>query len=144
MAGSNSAKRKLVYLDVHLPEVEFPFEFSIENPENSGKSDLETVVEHVVKKKPCLKKWLHETTFDFQIESERRPGKWVSVGDNSPLKEQSNLKCFFLSIPFNGYQNTTSKSSENLNKGKETKNVYCKNFKTCVMDYICNGKFHVS
>ena len=45
MAGTTSAKRKLVFLDVILPETVYPLEFSIHNQEESGKTDLQVVVD---------------------------------------------------------------------------------------------------
>jgi len=122
-----------------LLELEFPFEFSIENPDNSGKTDLETIVEHVFKKKPCLKNGLMKPLSIFKLNQKEDLGSGFQcteispMGENSPLKQQSNLKCFFLTNPNNGYQNTTSESMENLKKGNQAKSCYCKNCQTSII-----------
>jgi len=100
MAGIGSTKRKLVFVDVHVQHTQYPLEFAIENSDKSGKSDLQVVIDLIKKKKPCLEHMFDAGGFDFQTESALRPGKWVSVGETSPLKEDSNLKCI-IAIPNN-------------------------------------------
>jgi hypothetical protein len=119
MAGTISAKRKLVFLDVILPETEYPLEFSIQNPEESGKTDLQVVVDVASRKKPCLQNWFKQNNFNFLKESEVRPGKWVSFGEDSPLKEENNMKCVFkLNLNFENAASEPSSASIRGNKRK--------------------------
>ena len=121
MAGTTSAKRKLVFLDVILPETVYPLEFSIHNQEESGKTDLQVVVDIASRKKPCLQNWFKQANFDFLKESEVRPGKWVSFGDDSPLKEENTMKCVFKLSP--NFENAAPETFSDSSKGNKRKRV---------------------
>lgn len=66
-------------------------EISFSNVENSGVSDLTCVVAAMKKKKPLLISQMQEGSYLFQLESTKRPGKWVTIGDESPLKSNCDV-----------------------------------------------------
>ena len=119
---AESVKRKLVFVDVHIQHTQYPLEFAIENSEKSGKSDLQVVIDSIKKKKPCLKHWFDAGGFDFQAESYLRPGKWVSIGETSPLKEDNNLKCI-ITVPSN-YNFNVNPRTDSTDTGKSSKELW--------------------
>jgi len=95
-------KRKLIFLELNIGKSKIDYEIDIDC--NNEKTDLESVIEVIKRKKPALSEY-HRDDFIFQKESSTRKGKWISVGDISPLKPDSDLKCvvdgifFYVVIP---------------------------------------------
>lgn len=85
---------------VDVEEVEFAsqinsFEISIsqQTMENSQISETSILVEEIIKINPSLRELLSSGVISFQRESEMFPGKYVQVGELSPLKHKDYLKC---------------------------------------------------
>lgn len=50
----------------------------------------------MIQKKSALSPVLKNGAYQFQIESEHRPGKWIGIDEDMPIKHGSDLRCFVL------------------------------------------------
>ena len=90
--------KKVLLVDVEEAESasqisSFEIYISQETMENSDISKTSLLVEEIMKIKPSLRELLSTGVISFQRESEMFPGKYVEVGEFSPLKHKDYLKC---------------------------------------------------
>lgn len=91
---SNENLHKIVWVDVVDGSANnLSLEVSFSSDNRKRKSDLQCVVDVLKVKRPSLCHALQKGNFNFESESSLRPGKWVSVGENSPVKNNSDLRC---------------------------------------------------
>lgn len=63
----------------------------------SESSDLETITKAMILKKPSVfERFANNGTLIFKTESERFPGRFVDIGENSPVKDGSSILCVFV------------------------------------------------
>lgn len=85
---------KIVWIDVCDGSANnLSLEVSFANEDRNRKSDLECIVEVLKRKRPTLCDALERGKFNFESESCHRPGKWISIGEHSPIKNNSDLRC---------------------------------------------------
>lgn len=59
-----------------------------------GTTDIESMIEGMKVKKPRLSHLLNIANLSFKTESEIFKGQYVEIGDNSPVKHMSVVKCY--------------------------------------------------
>lgn len=59
-----------------------------------GTNDIESMIEGMKVKKPRLSHLLNIENLSFKTESEIFRGQYVEIGDNSPVKHMSVVKCY--------------------------------------------------
>ena len=70
-----------------------PYDYKFDLISDNSSTDLEKVVREIKRKNPMLVGFA-TTDFNFLQESTARKGKWITFGENSPLKDQTELRCF--------------------------------------------------
>lgn len=92
-------RKKHVFVELIDGSANCPFELSFTNTPQSRKTDVDCIVEAMRRKKPGLGPILASGAFLIQKESEHRKDKWVTIGDNSPVKDMSDLRCVVTKCP---------------------------------------------
>lgn len=81
-------------------------------PLDSEFSDLQNIASAMALKKPSVFERLAKNgSFLFQKESERFPGRFVDMGENSPVKDGSSIVCLFVPHTLVNFQNTMMEES---------------------------------
>lgn len=88
-----SVKRKLVFVELNFEDSKFDYEVDYDIYKDiSVKIEIESIF-NVLKSKNSALNSYSCSQFLFTKPSERRPSKWVAVGDCSPIKELCEFQC---------------------------------------------------
>jgi hypothetical protein len=77
--------------DDDCDEYEVKLQSSVE-----GCHDVELLKQLLIKKSSYLESTIKAGLVTFKQESETKPGKWVTIGEHSPIKDQSMVRCCVL------------------------------------------------
>lgn len=77
--GSQNFNRRFIWVDLVMGNVKTSYDISIVNSNLS----------------PCFQ----EKSYFFQRESDVWPGRWCTIGNYSPIKAMSELKCYIVKRP---------------------------------------------
>lgn len=91
--GDREVKSVFVDLeDVGCATPKYTFDISIDSSSNS-KPDLQLLFDGMVAKKPYMSNHLRNGLLSFKVESVKFPGRYVDIGDTSPVKDVSIIQC---------------------------------------------------
>ena len=96
MTSVENAKRKLVWVDVE-EEGHQPSNYEVSWQSDGKNADLKEISAVIQRKRPSTTKYFERGLYVFQIESLAKKGRWITLGENSPVKNESDLKCIFTS-----------------------------------------------
>ncbi len=72
-----------------------PFEVSFLPSSDGSKPDVELLSESLLKKSKALKNVLNSSTYSLQRQSLVNPATMVEIGEDSPLKSLSTVRCVY-------------------------------------------------
>ena len=78
-----------------LGEDDDEYEVQLESS-NEGKSDLQLLRESLIQKSSFLDSSIKAGHVSFKKESSSRGGKWITIGEKSPIKDKSVVMCSVL------------------------------------------------
>lgn len=96
MSDKNQTKHVLVqFVESNLLRAPPIMQVAFES-ETNGRTDLQVLEKALTKKSNLVKTLSQNGNFIFQKESELFKDIWVTIGDFSPIKTQSAIKCLLL------------------------------------------------
>jgi hypothetical protein len=94
---------KVIFVTVIDGEVNTEYDIVLQKGfrDTNEKNDLEKIADVLKRKSKALKHvFLSCENFSFQKESELRPNNWVVIGDDSPIKDRSEVRCVVMKPKF--------------------------------------------
>ena len=87
---------KIVWVDV-VEEGHEPKNYEIQWRPDETVSDIVHITDAVKRKYASSSNYFQNGHYLFQVESSAKRGKWVTLGENSPVKDLSDVKCLLSS-----------------------------------------------
>lgn len=111
---------KIVWVDV-VEEGHEPKNYEIQWRPDNTVSDVMHITEGVKRKYSSSSRYFQNGHYLFQIESSAKRGKWITLGENSPVKDLSDVKCLLSShykssIVTSSHKSTTVTAAHELGK----------------------------
>ena len=95
--SQENCSKKFLWIEfIENEKVTAAFDIMIEKYSQNQMSDIELVIEELKKKNPTLISIFRNQSHSFQRQSEMWPGRWSNIGNNSPIKELSELRFLFV------------------------------------------------
>jgi hypothetical protein len=94
---------RCIFVTVIDGEVHTPYDIVLQKRmcHTDKRNDLERIADVLKKKSKGLSHvFLSSENFSFQKESEIRPNNWVTIGDDSPVKDKSEVRCVVIKPNF--------------------------------------------